>query len=188
MCPQEHLYPGSDPRGANVDCRGSYLRVLPLVLVLIFSFAIGSILAQNISEEYLYAKNWKAPVNAVDYAELKLEDGVYLHKGKAFSGFAIERYSPTQLSRAIRMRSGKQSGLMLLWYPDGNPQMSATYREGALHGRFLGWYQSGGVIYDMVINQGTYAGDNLARSDDGRDDTGRDELEKEGPDNDQSKE
>lgn len=188
MCPQEHLYNGSVYRSTNLNSRNAYLRLLPLLLVLVFSFAVGSILAQNISEEYLSVKNWKVPGNAISYSELKLEDGLYLHKGKAFSGVAIERYSPTQPSRAITIHMGKQSGLMLLWYPDGSPQMSATYREGILHGRFLGWYQNGGVIYDMVINQGTYAGDNQARSAEGVDDSDRDELEREGPDNDQSKE
>lgn len=188
MCPQEHLYSGSDPRGADTPFKGGFARLLPLVLIIVFTLAIGSVLAQNMSEEYLFAKNWNAPDEAVLYRELKQEDGIYLFKGKAFSGIAIEQFSPTQLSRAVTLHQGKQNGLMLMWYPDGSPQMSATYRDGILHGRFLGWYHSGGVIYDMVINQGTYAGDNMAQSDDGRDDGDREDLEREGPDNDQSKE
>ncbi|HQO47009.1 MAG TPA: hypothetical protein PK617_02855, partial [Candidatus Cloacimonas sp.] len=77
---------------------------------------------------------------------------------------------------------------MLMWYPDGSPQMSANYVNGYLQGRFLGWYNNGSVIYDLMINKGTYAGDNLMDEDESRASSEIDIGEREGPDNDQSKE
>jgi antitoxin component YwqK of YwqJK toxin-antitoxin module len=153
-----------------------------------FSLTFGSAFAQNKSEDYLAVKNWILPKDAVTFSSLKLEKEVYMYQDKPFTGLAYERFTPTQLSRAITYHNGKQNGLMLLWYPDGAPQMSANYRDGALNGRFQGWYHSGGVIYDMAINNGTYAGDNLADSDDSRSSSEIQAAEGEGPDNDKSAE
>lgn len=66
---------------------------------------------------------------------------------------------------------------MYLWYPDGDPQMSATYRHGRLNGRFLGWYRNGRIIYDMAINQSGYVGDYFSREGDSE---SEDSFEREG--------
>ncbi|HPM04772.1 MAG TPA: hypothetical protein PL160_03550, partial [Candidatus Cloacimonas sp.] len=88
----------------------------------------------------------------------------------------------------MELKAGKKHGLLLVWYPDGTPQMSVNYREGILHGRFLGWYNNGSVIYDMTLNNGTYAGDSMLDNDDSRSSSETDDSEREGPDNDQSRE
>ncbi|HNV92360.1 MAG TPA: hypothetical protein P5518_03480 [Candidatus Cloacimonas sp.] len=161
-----------------------------IIILSFFIFSLGPtiIFAQSNSEEYLEVKNWKAPKDAVAFTELTVQDSIYLYKDKPFTGVAVEHYPNGNLLRAVTYIRGKQSGPMFLWYPDGNPQMSAYYQNGYLHGRFLGWYSNGSVIYDIVINKGTYAGDNLLDEDEGRIGLEMEEGEREGPDNDQSKE
>ncbi len=159
------------------------------ILLFLFLFlTLSQAYAQNKSEEYLAVKNWVLPNEAISMKDIKVEDGIAQYKGKAFTGIAFERFDAKQLSRAVAYQNGIQEGLMLLWYPDGSPQMSAVYRGGALNGRFQGWYHNGNVIYDMMINNGTYAGDNLAEGDDSRGEAGQEDTEREGSDNDKTQE
>lgn len=159
------------------------------LLLIFFCISLSSrLFAENRSEEYLTVKNWKLPSEAVPETELTLEEGIYSFQGQPFSGIAYSNYPHGQLLRAVSYRHGKQDGPMFLWYPDGTPQMSANYRSGVLHGRFLGWYQNGDMIYDMMINRGTYAGDSLAEGDESRAASDSIDDEREGPDNDQSRE
>jgi len=162
--------------------------VLIIFFLYIFSFACSAIFAQEKSEEYWEVKNWQEPGDAIPFKELVLKDEVYFYKNKPFTGIAIERYANGGLQRAVTFAEGKQNGQMLMWYPDGNPQMSAYYVNGYLQCRFLGWYVNGNVIYDLMINKGTYASDNLLDEDETRASSEVEQGEREGPDNDQSKE
>jgi antitoxin component YwqK of YwqJK toxin-antitoxin module len=130
-----------------------------LSLVFIFGAMLGILFAQSNREEYDLVKNYSLPKQAVPVKELAQADSVWLRGSQPFTGFAFDRYNNGQLARIFACKDGLQEGLMYLWYPDGSPQMSANYRLGRLHGRFLGWYLNGGVIYDMVINHSGYAGD-----------------------------
>jgi len=164
-------------------------RVVFIIFFLyIFSFAGSAIFAQEKSEEYGEVKNWQEPRDAIPFKELVLKDEIYFYKHKPFTGVAIERYPNGVLQRAVTFAQGKQNGQMLMWYPDGSPQMSAYYVNGYLQGRFLGWYLNGSVIYDLMINKGTYASDNLLDEDETRASSEVEQGEREGPDNDQSKE
>lgn len=165
-----------------------FLPLAALLLIFIFSPLVPQLYAQVRSEEYQALKNWKLPENAVPSAELIQDGELYTHQGLPFSGIAYSNYPDGNLLRAVSYQKGLQDGLMLLWYPDGAPQMSANYRNGVLHGRFLGWYLNGGMIYDMMINRGTYAGDSLAEEDQSRAASEGEDSEREGPDNDQSPE
>ena len=162
--------------------------MLLLPVIFIFSFAFSTAFAQNKSEEYLEVISWKEPKDAVPFNELILQNNIYLYKDKPFTGVAIERYPNGMLQRAVTFVKGKQNGPMLMWYPDGSPQMSANYVNGYLQGRFLGWYNNGSVIYDLMINRGTYTGDNLFDEDASRASSEIEDREGESPDNDQSQE
>lgn len=159
------------------------------ILLFLFLFlSLSRAFAQNRSEEYLAVKNWVLPKEAVSMADIKVEKGIAQYQDKAFSGIAFERFDAKQLSRVVFYQNGVQEGLTLLWYPDGSPQMSAVYKAGALNGRFQGWYHNGSVIYDMMINNGAYAGDNLAEGDDSRAEAGVEDSDREGSDNDKTQE
>ncbi len=188
MCPQEL---NRNSLFANLQSsKGFYANrmIAGALLIFIFSLAFGYTHAQNISEEYSIVQRWSLPPNAMLLSELSLDDNVYSYQDQPFSGWVYEHYSNGRLQRAMSLLHGRQNGLMLLWYPDGKPQMSANYAAGYLHGRFLGWYNTGGVIYDMVINKGAYAGDSLLDNDDSRTAADSGDDEREGPDNDNSPE
>ena len=175
--------------GKKINVNGISCSAKILILsFFIFSLSSTVIFAQSNSEEYLEVKNWKAPKDAIAFTELSVQDSICLYKDKPFTGVAVEHYPNGNLLRAVTYIRGKQNGPMLLWYPDGNPQMSAYYQNGYLQGRFLGWYSNGSVLYDLMINKGTYATDNLLDEDEGRISLELEEGEREGPDNDQSKE
>ncbi len=130
-----------------------------LALVFVFSAFAGVLSAQNRSEEYLLVKNYALPEIAVPADSLEQEEEMWTRDGLPFSGLAFETFNNGRLSRVMTLMNGLQDGPTYLWYPTGAPQMYANYRAGRLHGRFLGWYMHGGVIYDMVINDSGYAGD-----------------------------
>lgn len=188
MCPQQ-LYKASpiispQPKQGFSSPRS----IAGILFVFVFSLALASVYAQNRSEEYAGVKDWLLPDTAVAFSELQEGELVITTEGKPFSGVAYERYPNGRLLRAMELKAGKKHGLLLVWYPDGTPQMSVNYREGILHGRFLGWYNNGSVIYDMTLNNGTYAGDSMLDNDDSRSSSETDDSEREGPDNDQSRE
>lgn len=138
---------------------------LPLLLTLAFFSVMGVLAAQSSTDEYELVKTFVLTKIAMPISEITLENEVWLMDGTPFTGIAYERFENGNLSRVISLLRGLQQGPMYLWYPDGAPQMSANYRQGRLNGRFLGWYRHGGVIYDMVINQGGFAGDYLSCED-----------------------
>ncbi len=150
-----------------------YRAPIRLLLTLSFIFVLSLLAAQNNTEEYDLVKTLVLPKAAVPVTELTLTNEVWLQDGEPFTGIAYERFENGKLSRVLSLFRGLQQGPMYLWYPDGAPQMSATYRQGRLSGRFLGWYRNGGIIYDMAINQGGYAGDYLTQEggQDGEDST-----------------
>ncbi len=188
MCPQQlcKAYPiqGPQPRTGFNGQR----QIAGILFIFIFILALTSAHAQNRSEEYISVKDWLLPDNAVSFSELNEGELITSAEGKPFSGVAYELYPNGRLLRAMELKDGKKHGLLQLWYPDGAPQMSVNYREGILHGRFLGWYNNGSVIYDMTLNNGTYAGDSILDNDDSRASSDTDDSEREGPDNDQSRE
>lgn len=148
-----------------------------ILLICLFSMAIGLLAAQSNNDEYRMMQDFSLPKSAIPFSELSLEDELYLKDGQPFTGITYERFEEGKLSRVAGFLKGKQDGPMYLWYPDGSPQMSANYRQGRLNGRFFGWYRNGNVIYDLVINEGGFAGDYVSDEDSRRLET---ELEVEG--------
>jgi antitoxin component YwqK of YwqJK toxin-antitoxin module len=72
----------------------------------------------------------------------------------------------------------------MLWYPDGEPQLYTNYYQGAPHGRFVGWYTNGRVVYNIVLNRGKLGGDFLYDQEESRREAEVDNTEPEGTDND----
>lgn len=141
--------------------RSPELRAALRLLALFFVFAAlwTSLAAQSSREEFDLLRTYALPDTAVPMRDLEQAAELYLQGGQPFSGLAYERFDNGRLSRLVTLKDGQTHGPTYLWYPDGAPQMSANYRQGRLQGRFLGWYRHGGVIYDMVIARGGYAGD-----------------------------
>ena len=162
--------------------RNCTLQIKTVSLMLLLLLSLGLLSAQ-IVEDYQLLKSYTLPDTAVAASETVEQAGMRLYRGLPFSGITYELYANQRLSRIITWKNGVQDGPSYVWYPGGEPQMSVNYRRGKIHGRFLGWYMHGGILYDMVINDKGYAGDNI--SDDGSREAGGDvEDEREGSDND----
>lgn len=136
-----------------------------------------SLSGQANQDEYRLLKSYETPKNAVSFDELTEVEGRWLRGETPFTGVAFKRFESGRLQQVFTLHKGLQDGPTYLWYPDGAPLMSANYRAGALQGRFLGWYAHGGVIYDMVLNQGVYGGDNI---EDDREQSVQEDGEREG--------
>lgn len=156
------------------------LKALSLMLLLLLGL---SLLPAQMLEDYQLLKSYTLPDTAIALSETVEQGDLRLYQGSAFSGLTYERYANRRLSRIQSWKNGILDGPSYVWYQGGEPQMSVNYRRGKINGRFLGWYMHGGILYDMIINDKGYAGDNV--TDDGSRDAGGDtEDEQEGTDND----
>lgn len=160
-------------------------RMPGIILIFIFVAVIGtsSVFAQSNRDEFRFLQSYAKPDTAVHSSDIIHQGDMFLRDDKPFTGLLFETYPGGKLSRVMALWNGVQHGPTYLWYPDGTPQMSASYRFGRLSGRFLGWYANGGVIYDMVITGSGYAGDYI-EDDDSRTAVDTADTEREGTDND----
>jgi antitoxin component YwqK of YwqJK toxin-antitoxin module len=142
-----------------------------IMSILLLALLVGSIsflIAQNLDEDQQTMRQYKLPEQAVLQTSLVSKDSLKLLDDKPFTGTAYSRYSNGQLQNITQYVKGFKQGSELIWYPDGRPQLMSTYRKNRLNGRFKGWYQFGAVIYDLVLKDSTYTGDQLSDSDTAR--------------------
>jgi len=143
-----------------------------LILILFLAVTLGSgLFAQGYDEDQLTMQQYKLPDNAVLETTLTVKDTVSFLNDKPYNGTAYALYPNKNIKLSAQYKNGMMHGIMYVWYPDGKPQLMSYYRYGHLNGRFKGWYQFGGVIYDLVMNQGHYAGDIQVDSDETRSQT-----------------
>lgn len=159
----------------------------PLILIMFFIFT-NLAYAMNYSDEYLHAQNWQLPEDAIDMAELVIEDDLLYSGDNPFSGQVYESDENGSIIYVISYKQGKKEGNALFWYPDGKPMMSVQYIQNAPHGRFLGWYPDGRTLYDLILNKGTFASDLLLGDDESRMQSESEIYEQEGSDNDSIRE
>lgn len=161
---------------------------LAFVLIFIFTLGIGQLFGTNFSDEYEMTLSFKLPEDAILLKDLNLnKDRLYLN-GELFDGIAYEMYDEEHIYSATIYHKGLKDGLSLAWYPDGKPMMRASYAAGAPNGRFQGWYQNGAILYDIFLNKGKFAMDNLLEEDDSRLQSESEIYEQEGSDNDSIRE
>lgn len=172
MCTHKLRYPY--PKDISRKAAYAGLSAHLVVMLFVFTLLISPLFAQTRGEDYTMVEQWQLPDSAVEMNVLESRNDILYLEDEPFEGWAYELYPEGSLLRASKYEKGLQHGISMLWYPDGTPQMSANYRGGALHGRFLGWYPGGNKIYDMYINRGTFAADNLIETDQDR---RRDEIE-----------
>lgn len=180
-----HSRRGSEVLAASHASRSIRHRMPGILSFFIFIAIIGTstAFAQSNRDEFRFLQSYAKPDTAVHSSQIVHQGDVYLRDGKPFTGLLYETFPGGKLSRVMALRDGAQHGPTYLWYPDGTPQMSANYSHGRINGRFLGWYANGGVIYDMVITGGGYAGD-FIEDDGSRAPTDTVDTEREGTDND----
>lgn len=138
---------------------------LTLILLLVLTSSAVLLAAVNLDEDQLMMRQYKLPEQAVAESLLVVRDSLLLHDGMPYTGTAFSRYSNGQLQTATQYVNGIRQGSALVWYPDGKPQLISNYKAGRLNGRFKGWYQFGAVIYDLVLKDSAYAGDQMYDTD-----------------------
>lgn len=136
-----------------------------LVLLIILLGCLGLLQAQYADEEKLLMQQYKLPEGALPDSIMTEIDSVMYLDGEVFNGTAFSRYENGQLQHVSQYVQGRKHGSTLVWYPDGKPQLMAHYRQGYLNGRFKGWYQFGAVIYDLVMRESAFKGDQLYDTD-----------------------
>lgn len=154
-------------------------------LFCIFIAMLGtSFLYSQIPDEYELMRKYELPKSAIHIGKLSETDSLTTYQGKPFSGLAYELHPKGKISFVKSFRRGIQHGQMMVWYPDGAPQLHASYHAGSPHGRFLGWYANGAVLYNLVLNRGKLGADSILDNDDSRAQSETEIMEKEGTDND----
>jgi len=141
------------------------------LLLFLMIISLGMLYAQSYDEDQITMQQYKLPDNAILESSLVVKDTIAFYNDKPFSGTAYESYTNNRLKLSAQYKNGYKHGIMYVWYPDGKPQLLSYYKYGHLNGRFKGWYQFGGVIYDLVMNQGRYSGDQQIDSDETRSQT-----------------
>ncbi len=157
-----------------------------ILLICIIYSSIGMLFAQSLDEDQLMMKQYKLPEKALPDSIMTEIDSVMYLNGKLFTGSAYSLYDNGQLQHTAQYIKGLKHGTMYVWYPDGKPQLIANYRNNQLNGRFKGWYQFGAVIYDLVLKDSAYTGDQLYDTDTSRAETTSDDAEKTGDVSDQT--
>lgn len=158
---------------------------LVLLICIIYS-SIGMLQAQSLDDDQLIMKQYKLPEKALPDSIMTEIDSVMYLENKPFTGTAYSYYANGQLQHAAQYNNGLKHGVMYVWYPDGKPQLMASYRNNKLNGRFKGWYQFGAVIYDLVLKDSAYKGDQLYDADATRAETTAEDSEKTGDVSDQT--
>jgi len=132
-----------------------------IIILTAIIISIGVLYAQYVDEDKLMLQQYKLPDKAVPDSVLTKIDSVLFLKNKPFTGTAYLNYDNGRLQHATQYVDGLKHGTMYIWYPDGKAQLLSNYRKGYLNGRFKGWYQFGAVIYDLVMKEGKYTGDQM---------------------------
>lgn len=138
----------------------------------------------QIVDDYELMRSYNLPQDALEMQKLVQVDSLMYHQKQPFTGTAYELYPTKKLYRVLNYRNGYQHGPLMLWYPEGEPQLFTNYYRGAPHGRFVGWYTNGRLIYNIVLNRGKLGGDFLYDEDESRRESEVETTEPEGTDND----
>jgi antitoxin component YwqK of YwqJK toxin-antitoxin module len=86
----------------------------------------------------------------IENKNLILSNGVYyLHK-KVFSGYIKEMYEKNQLKRIGSYLKGKQHGITLTYYSNGNIRDSRSYKNGKAYGKHSGYWGNGFRKFDFI--------------------------------------
>lgn len=130
--------------------------ILALILLCI---SITLLFAQSVDEEYDMLHQYRLSPKAVSELSLIVQDSLSLMDSKPFNGIAFSSYDNKRVKQVTWYKNGMKHGSQYVWYPDGKPLLFSNYKFGHLNGRFKGWYQFGGVIYDMYMKDSSFGGD-----------------------------
>jgi antitoxin component YwqK of YwqJK toxin-antitoxin module len=133
------------------------LKAISTLILLGIGFTM--LFSQNADEEYDMLHQYKLSDKAVSEQSLTVQDSLSFLNSKLFNGVAFSSYDNKHIKQVTWYKNGMKHGSQYIWYPDGKPLLFSNYKFGHLNGRFKGWYQFGGVIYDMYMKDSSFGGD-----------------------------
>ncbi|MBC7812551.1 MAG: hypothetical protein H7175_15460 [Burkholderiales bacterium] len=80
----------------------------------------------------------------VNYDALEMDrDGIFLWKGKPFTGVAFEMYPNGQISAEDEMLEGIVNGFVREWYPSGERKLERFDKLSERHSWSREWFRNG---------------------------------------------
>lgn len=89
---------------------------------------------------------------------LKRQAGKWLYKGKAYSGWIIEKYPNGKTKSKTPYYQGSEHGLAKGWFPGGQKWFERPYILGKKNGVHKTWWPSGQIKHQADIKQDIYEG------------------------------
>jgi antitoxin component YwqK of YwqJK toxin-antitoxin module len=112
------------------------------------------------NEDLLYAPGKKTPYTG--WAKLMSKKGqvenLEHYKDGKQHGLEIMWYENGQKYSEINYRDGKKHGLQNLWYENGQKESELTRKDGEFHGPVTKWWENGNMCYSKNYLDGEYHG------------------------------
>jgi antitoxin component YwqK of YwqJK toxin-antitoxin module len=83
-------------------------------------------------------------------SKLSLQNGVYYHEGKPYSGFIKAVYETDTLKIIGSYFQGKQHGTTKTFFPNGILETQRNYKNGLAYGNHLGYWKNGNRKFDFM--------------------------------------
>ena len=85
-------------------------------------------------------------------ANLKLDNGTYFFNKKLFNGYVKSTYSENTIKSVESYLDGKQYGVGLTYYVNGNLRDKRSYKNGKSFGKQIGFWENGHQKYVFFYN------------------------------------
>ncbi len=108
-------------------------------------------------------------MHVVNYdTSLRKINDIWLRHQKRFTGYRIEVEKSNQLVYRLPIVNGKENGLAIGWYREGEKLMERHYVDGKKEGVFKQWWPNGNLRYLFHYKDDQFDGSQLIFFPDGR--------------------
>jgi antitoxin component YwqK of YwqJK toxin-antitoxin module len=94
-----------------------------------------------------------------DDSKLKLVNGLWYYADTLFSGHVHAFHANGNMQRMQGYYSGKEEGLLMTWFPDGQKESERYFVNGEKEGVHKGWWENGQQRFEYHFSNGQYEGD-----------------------------
>ncbi len=92
-------------------------------------------------------------------AKLKLVNGIWYYADTMFSGHVHAFHENGNMQRMQGYYKGKEEGLLVTWFPDGQKESERYFAAGEKEGVHKGWWENGKLRFEYHFSNGQYDGD-----------------------------
>jgi len=94
-----------------------------------------------------------------DDPKLKLVNGNWYYADTLFSGHVHAFHSNGTMQRMQSYFNGKEEGLLMTWFPDGQKESERYFAKGEKEGVHKGWWENGQQRFEYQFSNGQYEND-----------------------------